>query len=274
MVGVAAVGAATGGSLLANDQPAEHEAEGDDGPTEDEEPTEDDEEVEDPGAGLQRIVWSVQTDGPRAALTFDDGPHPDLTPRILDILHDHGIAATFMAMGHAAEQHPELIQLVDGAGHEVGHHTWQHKNLATVDSNTEARRQIDNGVRLVEEAVGHRVRWFRPPRGRLTETAIRLIAEHGHDIALWSVSRGGLDERSPRRVADYVVEKTGPGDIIDFHDGIGRGTFDPEGDLADELMDRRLTEVAALPTILRELRDRGVQLGTIGDLTTNGRVMT
>jgi peptidoglycan/xylan/chitin deacetylase (PgdA/CDA1 family) len=248
--------AATGGGRLLGDDP------------------DDETDIDDPGGGIQQIIWSVQTDTPQAALSFDDGPHPDFTPQILDILDDHGVSATFMAMGHQAEHHPDLLLDVVGAGHEVGHHTWQHKNLANI-GDTEARAQVDNGVRLIEEVTGQRLRWFRPPRGRLSEAAIRLIAQHRHDIVLWSVSRGALAERSPRRVADYVIERTGPGDIIDFHDGIGRGTFDPDGDTAEVLTERRRTEVEALPLILRGLEERGVQLRRIGDIApTNREVMT
>jgi peptidoglycan-N-acetylglucosamine deacetylase len=224
-----------------------------------------DEEVEDPQSGLQRLIWSVQTDQPLAALTFDDGPHPRLTPPILETLDRYGIKATFMAMGYAAQRYPRLMDEVVAAGHEVGHHTWRHKNLA--DTNVKVTRdEIDLGVRLVEEAAGTRVRLFRPPRGRLSEAAVRLVAKHRHDIVLWSVTRGPLGERSPRRVADHLVNSVNGGDIIDLHDGIGRGTFNRGEDFAEELMDRRLTEVEALPRFIEGLADRGVRLGTVSDL--------
>lgn len=225
----------------------------------------DDEEVEDPRSGLRQIVWSVETDRPRAALTFDDGPHPALTPRILEILDRHGVKATFMAIGFQVRRYPNLIADVVAAGHELGHHTWSHMNLAKINVD-ETRFEIREGARSIEDAVGRPINLFRPPRGRLSEAAVRLVAGLGQDIVLWSVSRGALAERSPARVADYVVERTGPGDIIDLHDGIGRGTFRPGSGPANELMERRLTEVAALPHILERVRARGIQLGTISDL--------
>ncbi|HYZ99136.1 MAG TPA: polysaccharide deacetylase family protein [Acidimicrobiales bacterium] len=224
-----------------------------------------DELVEDPRSGLQRIVWTVRTEAPLAALSFDDGPHPALTPRILDILDQHGVKATFLAMGYAAQQHPRLMADVVAAGHEVGHHSWRHYNMATIDS-LQTQREIEEGARLVEEASGVPVRWFRPPKGRLNEAAIRTVARQRQDIVLWSVTRGALDERSPRRVADHVAGSMGPGDIVDLHDGIGRGTFNPDGLLADELMARRRTEIDALPRILRQLRSRGIRPVTIGEL--------
>lgn len=252
LAGAAVAGASTTRWLLGNDE-AEPDAD------------EDDEEVEDPRSGLQRVVWTVSTDQPLAALSFDDGPHPDLTPPILEILDHYGIKATFMAMGYAAERHPHLMAEIVDAGHEVGHHSWRHKNLALIDTK-EARAEMEHGARLVEDAAGVPVRLFRPPRGRLSEAAVRLAAKHRHDIVLWSVTRGPLDERSPNRVADHLVRSTGPGDILDMHDGIGRGTFNPRGAFAAELMDRRVTEVDALPRFIENLGAKGVRLGTISDL--------
>jgi peptidoglycan/xylan/chitin deacetylase (PgdA/CDA1 family) len=225
----------------------------------------DDEEVEDPRQGLRQLIWSVETDQPRAALSFDDGPHPTLTPEILDILDRYGVKATFMPIGYQAWRHPDLVSDIVAAGHELGHHTWSHMNLAKI-SVAETRNQIEASAKTIEDVAGVAVRWFRPPRGRLSEAAVRLVAGMGQDIVLWSVTRGALADRVPGVVADRVVAATGRGDIIDFHDGIGRGTFKPGSDDAHELMGRRLTELAALPDILERIRERGIQLGTISDL--------
>jgi peptidoglycan-N-acetylglucosamine deacetylase len=252
LAGAAVAGASTTRWLLGSDEP---ESEDD----------EDDEEVEDPGSGMRRLIWTVDTDQPLAALSFDDGPHPDLTPDILDILDNYGIKASFMAMGYAAQQHPRLMAEVVDAGHEIGYHTWRHKNLALTDVDT-TRDEIERGAQLVEDIAGVPVHLFRPPRGRLSEAAVRLTAKKRHDIVLWSVTRGPVDERSPRRIADHLIRSTGPGDILDLHDGIGRGTFNPDGAFAAELMDRRVTEVAALPRFIEELGAKGVRLGTISDL--------
>lgn len=241
------------GRLLASDDSETDDDDGDDG------------EVEDPRAGFQRIIWTVDTDQPVAALTFDDGPHPRLTPRILDILDRRGIKATFMLLGYAAEQHPQLVAEVLAAGHEIGHHTWSHRNLAhaTVE---QTRHEIEAGARAVSDVAGVDVRLFRPPKGRLSEAALRLVARNGHDIVLWSVTRGALDWRSPHRVADHIVDDTVSGSIIDLHDGIGWGTLRPTSALAHELLERRLTEIEGLPRILDRTAERGIQLGRVSDL--------
>jgi peptidoglycan/xylan/chitin deacetylase (PgdA/CDA1 family) len=245
-------------NTLSDDQRSEPEAD------EVEKEPRDDDVVEDPRGGLAQILWSVETDQPLAAITFDDGPDPEFTPRILDILDRYGVTATFMAMGHNAQEHPGLLAQVREAGHEIGHHSWRHRNFA-VATVEETRREIDVGARAVEDTAETQLRWFRPPKGRLTEAALRLVAKHGHDIVLWSVTRGALAERSPRRVAEYMVNQVGRGDIILLHDGIGRGTFDG-GSLAQELTERRETEVEALPEILERTLATGIRLGTVSEL--------
>ena len=227
--------------------------------------SDDDDEVEDPRSGVQEIIWSAPTRAPMAALTFDDGPHPELTPRILEVLDRYNVKATFMALGHAAEQHPEILIDIVTRGHEVGHHTWRHLHLAKTRAAT-TRQEIEVGTRIVEDIAGAPVRLFRPPQGRLSETVVRLVTSMRQDIVLWSVTRGEKRWRTPERVAQHVVGKVGRGDIIDLHDGLGRGTFVPASDLAAELMRRRQVEVEALPEVIERLAQRGIHLGTVSDL--------
>ena len=104
--------------------------------------TEADAEVADPRRGMQEIIWSVPTGEPVAALTFDDGPHPDLTPHILDVLDRYDVKATFMVMGYAAESYPDLLVEVVSRGHEIGNHTWSHLHVAKTSATT-ARRQTE-----------------------------------------------------------------------------------------------------------------------------------
>src|SRR5690606_10742287 len=104
-----------------------------------------DDEIADPRSGVQQTVWSVDPGAPVAALTFDDGPHPALTPRILEVLDRHGIRATFMAMGFAAQRYPSLVGEIVAAGHEIGHHGWRHLNLAKVSPAT-TRKEIEFGA--------------------------------------------------------------------------------------------------------------------------------
>ena len=224
-----------------------------------------DDEVADPRRGMQEIIWSVTTGAPAAALTFDDGPHPYLTPPILDVLDRYDVKATFMAMGYAAEQHPDLITEVVARGHEIGNHTWSHLHLPKTSAAT-TRRDIERGTHVLEDIASRPVTLFRPPQGRLSEDVVRLVTELQQDIVLWSVTRGRKRWRAPHEVADHVAQETGPGDIVDLHDGIGRGTFAPGTELADTLMSRRQTEVEALPRMIEQILEQGLQLKTVSEL--------
>lgn len=215
--------------------------------------------------GQQRIVWSVQTESPLAALTFDDGPDPAFTPRILEILRSHSVKATFFALGHNAARHPGLLREVVQGGHEVGSHGWRHLNLADA-SREETRLEIVRGTEMVEDNAQVRVRAFRPPYGRFNEEAIRLLARRQENMYVWSVTRGRLAWQDPRRIAAHVATETRSGDVVDLHDGIGRGTFNRERDFAQRLIRRRAVEIDALPEIIERASARGLRFTTVSDL--------
>lgn len=215
--------------------------------------------------GQRRLVWSVPTTLPLVALTFDDGPDPDLTPGVLEALAAYSARATFNMMGWNAVRHPDLVQAVVAAGHQLGNHTWTHRDLAG-QSASQTRRELDLGRRAIRAAGGMRPRWFRPPRGNLTGAALCAAAELGQDVLLWSIGRGPPGIGTPAAVADHLARMVGRGDVVGLHDGIGRGTFDPHGTVARRLRARRLVELAALPTALRRLRARGIRLVTASEL--------
>jgi peptidoglycan/xylan/chitin deacetylase (PgdA/CDA1 family) len=209
--------------------------------------------------GQRRLIWSVPTTAPLVALTFDDGPDPELTPRILEILAASNATATFNLVGWNATRHPELVRAVIAAGHELGNHTWTHLDLARQPA-SQTRWELQNGCQAIQAVAGVRPRWFRPPRGELNGAAVRVAAELGQDVLLWSVDRGPGGVATPAAVADHLARAVGPGDVIGLHDGIGRGAFDPDGRLAWRLRARRLVELAALPVALRRLQARGIRL--------------
>ncbi|HKO85991.1 MAG TPA: polysaccharide deacetylase family protein [Actinomycetota bacterium] len=219
--------------------------------------------------GQQRLIWSVSTVKPLAALTFDDGPDPELTPRILEVLAEHGVQATFNMMGWNALRHPDLVRELVAAGHELGNHTWTHQDLA-FQSALQTRRQLERGREAIERTAGVRPRFFRPPRGNLTGSAIQSAAELGYDVLLWSVTRGASGVGTPAAVADHLAGTVGPGDVVALHDGIGRGTFHPREPGAHQLRARRLVEVQALPAAVERLLGRGLRLVTASTLLAAG----
>lgn len=222
-------------------------------------------EVDPPSSGLQRVVWSVDTDEPVASLTFDDGPDPAYTPRILEILDRYDVKATFMVMGFNAVKHPRLLKDVIDAGHEIGGHGWKHLNL-TEASVEDTRLEIEYGTKVIEDVAGTPLRIFRPPYGRFSEEAVKFLGHAGQDLIVWSVTRGDLGWKDPRRIASHVAREVQPGGIVDLHDGLGRGTFYPDAEFTERIRERRKTEVDALPRMIREMRDKGLRLGTVSDV--------
>jgi peptidoglycan-N-acetylglucosamine deacetylase len=209
--------------------------------------------------GRRQLIWSVPTAAPLAALTFDDGPDPELTPAILAVLARYGVHATFNVMGWNAIRHPDLVRAVLDGGHELGNHTWTHQDLA-VQSPAATWRQLEDGLAAIQRTAGVRPRFFRPPRGELTGTALQAAARLGHDILLWSVTRGPAGVGTARAVADHLATAVGPGDVVGLHDGIGRATFDRGGADARFLRARRRVEVAALPAAIERLQARNLCL--------------
>ena len=218
-----------------------------------------------PVTGVRRIVWSVPTDDRVIALTFDDGPTTELTPRILDILEDFRVPATFMVMGYNAVRHAGMLEDAVAAGHEIGNHTWSHRHLRH-ESPEATYREIEQGARSIEVITGRPTRFFRPPQGEFTTDAVRSAAALDHDVVLWSVERREPAGTAPRRLAEGYIRRTAPGDIVLLHDGYGRGTFAPEADWAERLHRRRAEELAALPGILAGVRAAGLRFVRLSEL--------
>jgi peptidoglycan/xylan/chitin deacetylase (PgdA/CDA1 family) len=215
--------------------------------------------------GVRRVVWSTAPLGPWAAITFDDGPTPEYTPRILDALDKAGARATFNVMGHNAVAHPELIHAIMAAGHEIGNHTWSHLDHTQIAA-PQIREEIVRCKDEVEQLIQQPLVGFRPPRGELTGYSMMVAAELGYDVFMWSCTRGPGGESTPAIVARSIGTTVQAGDVLDLHDGIGRGTFDPTAQFARDLSARREVETRALPEALRRIADRGVRLTSATDL--------
>lgn len=215
--------------------------------------------------GTRRIVWSTSVTEPIAAITFDDGPTPEYTPRVLAALATAGVTATFNVMGWNGVHHPQLLREVVEAGHEIGNHTWAHRDLTALDPR-QTRAELVRCRDEVEALTGRPLAGFRPPRGEVTGYALRVAAELGYDTFLWSVTRGPGEARSAVAIGDYLGQTVIAGDVLGLHDGIGRGTFFPYKAFARDLAHRRELEVRALPSALSQIADRGITLMPAGRL--------
>ena len=221
---------------------------------------------EEPGRwGAPRVIWSLPVSRPLAALTFDDGPTPEYTPRVLAALDAAGVTATFNVMGHNAAAHPGLLREIVAAGHEVGNHTWSHLDQSDITV-AQTREEIVRCAEVVEDLTGRPLAGFRPPRGKLSGYGLRVCAELGYDVWIWSCTRGPDGTGTTDVVSRHLATTVRPGDVIDLHDGLGRGTFQPGSAFAADLAARREVEVRALPDALRRLADRGITVTSAGQL--------
>jgi peptidoglycan/xylan/chitin deacetylase (PgdA/CDA1 family) len=154
------------------------------------------------------------------ALTFDDGPDPEGTPRVLDLLARRGIRATFFLIGERAARHRAVARAIAEAGHEVGNHTWRHRN-AWFLSPAATAREITEGAAILADVVGASPRLYRPPWGIVNVAALLTARQLGLATVLWSVQHEGLRARRPSAQVEHVAARLGPGAIVDLHDAPG-----------------------------------------------------
>lgn len=183
------------------------------------------------------------------AFTFDDGPDPRTTPRVLDLLAAHGATATFFVVGKRAAAHPELVRRIAAEGHALGSHTFRHSHAFHFLSPSRARAEIEEGMEAVRAITGEPPRLFRPPQG-LRTPLLRDALSRIVGVVCVTWTERGLDTmgRSADRVVDRLAPAVREGAILTLHDGAGLGGTD----------DRRPT-IDALGELLRLARERGLR---------------
>ncbi|MEW2451739.1 polysaccharide deacetylase family protein [Streptomyces parvulus] len=153
-------------------------------------------------------------------LTFDDGPHPDYTPDILDTLAEYDVRATFFVCGEMADFNRDLISRMADEGHVVGNHTWSHPLLTSL-SRRRIRSEMERTSEIVDKACGEPPRWFRAPYGAWNRNAFRIGADLGMEPLAWTVDT--LDWTTPgtRTIVDRVEDGAAPGVVVLSHDAGG-----------------------------------------------------
>ncbi len=169
-------------------------------------------------AGAERVVHhSADPETRKIALTFDDGPHPSYTYRILDILDRYGVKATFFMIGTNVEYYPEVAKEVLRRGHEIGNHTYSHSRLTKMDGST-LTEELMKCEAVMEKTLGHRPTLFRPPEGVVSE-AVRSCADcRGYTVVLWSVDTRDWETKETGAIVNHVMREVRPGAIVLMHD--------------------------------------------------------
>ena len=158
-------------------------------------------------------------------LTFDDGPHPTYTPRVLDILAHHGVRATFFVLGSLAENRPELMARIAAEGHTVANHTWNHDNLAGLP-----RASFDDTVGRTQAILANQATpCLRPPYGSTDAFTRDWAASAGLDLVLWTVDTNDWRRPGAKVIADRIVRGATDEAIVLMHDGGGNRTQTVQG---------------------------------------------
>ena len=151
-------------------------------------------------------------------MTFDDGPHPKLTPMLLDIMKARGIKGTFFLVGKNVAEYPEIAQRIVAEGHEVANHSWAHPQLTKLAPDA-LKKEIADTNDAIHRATGIQTTIMRPPYGAINASITkRLNEEFGLTVALWSVDSLDWKIRNAAHVTKLITEKTAPGAIILAHD--------------------------------------------------------
>ncbi len=157
-------------------------------------------------------LWRLKTDKKEIILSFDDGPHPVITPWVLDQLRDGGAKAIFFCVGENVQRYPEVYARILAEGHLTGNHTHNHIN----GWNSDSKKYLDN---IAACAVEVKSLFFRPPYGRLKKSQSRRLRQLNYRIVMWDVLSGDFDRNtSPEKCLEHVLRYSREGSVVVFHD--------------------------------------------------------
>jgi peptidoglycan/xylan/chitin deacetylase (PgdA/CDA1 family) len=189
-------------------------------------------------------VTAAPRRGNAVAMTFDDGPHPTLTPKLLDVLKARRIRATFYVIGSNVKRYPDIVKRMVDEGHELGNHTWSHPFL-TSRSKSSVLKELDRTSEVIYQTVKKVPVTMRPPYGALYSSQRRLIhKERDMKTILWSVDPQDWRRPGANVVANRIVGHSHAGAIILSHD-IHPGT------------------IRAMPAALDGVKDKGYRFATV-----------
>ncbi|MEI8340042.1 MAG: polysaccharide deacetylase family protein [Verrucomicrobiota bacterium] len=190
---------------------------------------------------------SVYVDGPYIAMTFDDGPDPKLTPKLLDLLKAKGIKATFFVVGQNASEYPDVLKRAVAEGHEIGNHSWSHPNFGKM-SDGGVSNELQKTQDAITQATGIKPKLLRPPYGSITKHEREWIHDKfGYKIILWDVDPLDWKYRNSTHVENEILKQTRKGSIILSHD-------------------IHATTVEAMPATFDALLAKGYKFVTVSEL--------
>lgn len=201
-------------------------------------------------------IYRVKSDQKKVVLTFDDGPSPDWTPKILDQLKKANIKATFFMIGTHVQKYPEIAKRVADEGHTIGNHGFGH-NVMLYYTPTEIEAEIKYTEHIIKEITGQTTKYFRPPKAWLRKIIKEKINSMGYTIILWSLNSKDWVAFNHKTIANYITSKIRNGDIILFHDS---------GDVFATEGGNRNQTVKTITLLAKKLRAKGFEIVSIEEL--------
>ncbi|WP_010268302.1 N-acetylmuramoyl-L-alanine amidase [Paenibacillus senegalensis] len=199
-----------------------------------------------------KIIFSgPPDDGKKVALTFDDGPNPTVTPKVLDILKENDVQATFFILGQQVNANIDLLRRIIEEGHAIGNHSWSHPKFDSL-SVEEAMNEIEKTQSALENAIGYRPSLFRPPYGALDNDMLDQLQQMNLMAVNWTVDTMDWSGNSAAEIMELVREQIYPGGIILLHDSSRNNRFDNTLD--------------ALEILIPELKAEGYSFVTVPEM--------
>lgn len=191
------------------------------------------------------------------ALSFDDGPHPEYTIQILDILKEYDVKATFFVLGMHAEKYPSIIKRQVEEGHEIGNHSYSHINMRKA-TRKKIREEFEKTQEIIYSIANIRPKVFRPPYGNYNKEVIEIVSSDDIPIVLWTFYQDSKDWSNPGvdSIINTTLSKVQNGDIILFHDYVYKNESHT---------------VEALKTIIPKLIEKGYKFVTVSELLNISR---
>ncbi|WP_234405516.1 polysaccharide deacetylase family protein [Paenibacillus sp. IHBB 10380] len=205
----------------------------------------------------QGIIKKVQTDHRWIAFTFDDGPDPQETNEILDVLKQYHAKATFFVVGEQATKYPDIVRREVSEGHELANHTYSHTDFKHL-SKEEVKEEIVKSENEILSITGQQTILFRPPGGYCNDLIMKTAEQLGYTVILWTWYQDSKDWSKPgvHQIVNRVVSNAHSGDIVLFHDRISG----------------KSQTVKALKVILPELQEQGYSFVTISKLLGSNQI--
>ena len=170
------------------------------------------------GQWYGRTFTGLPPGSKKLALTYDDGPNDPHTLRLLEVLAKHDVCATFFLIGRYVQQRPEIAREIVQAGHVIGNHTFSHPNLILASA-AQARAELENCERALNDAVGEHSRLFRPPFGGRRPVTLRIARSLGLEPVMWNVTGWDWNAKPAEYVERKIAGRIRGGDVILLHDG-------------------------------------------------------